>query len=108
MNVRSCDFAETLLLVADALGEHPIPKRARTYGTSHVNIWEATTPDTGRIAAYLRNRGLSGVVPSSLRLHPALGYWADGVVSTYPAIVVAVVNIQGDITGIEEKTRFGI
>ena len=106
MNVQGCNFPEALLLVADALSEHPTcpamttPKPARSNGTSHVNIWEATTPDTGRIAAYLRNRGLSGVVPPSLRLHPALEYWADGVVSTYPAIVAAVLNIQGDITGI--------
>ena len=105
-NVRGCNFHEALLLVADALGEHPIfpavptPKPARSNDTSHVNIWEATTPDTGRIAAYLRSRGLSGVVPPSLRLHPSLEYWADGVASTYPAIVAAVVNIQGNITGI--------
>ncbi|TKB64001.1 MAG: DUF3987 domain-containing protein [Nitrospira sp.] len=105
-NVRGCDFPHALQLVADALGEHrtcpavPTPKPARSNGTSHINIWETTTPDTGRIAAYLRNRGLSGVVPSSLRLHPSLEYWADGVASTYPAIVAAVVNIQGNITGI--------
>jgi hypothetical protein len=65
MNVRGCDFSEALLLVAGALGEHPTcpamptPKPARSNGTSHVNIWESTTSDTGRIAAYLRGRGLS-------------------------------------------------
>ena len=100
MNVRSCDFAETLLLVADALG-HPIPKRARTCGTSHKHIWKASTPDTGRIAAYLHSRGLPGEVPPSLRLHPSLEYWAEGKVSTYPAIVAAVVNVHGDITGVQ-------
>lgn len=105
-NVRGCDFLGALQLVADAMGEHPTcpamptPKPARSNGTSHVNIWETTTPDTGRIVAYLRGRGLSGVVPSILRLHPSLEYRADGVVSTYPAIVAAVVNIEGDITGI--------
>ncbi len=52
----------------------------------------ATRPDAGRLAAYLRHRGLRGDVPPVLRFHPALRYIEDGKARTFPAMVAAVVN----------------
>lgn len=56
-------------------------------------VWRATRADDGTIASYLRHRGLSGAVPESLRLHPALTYRDGGkVLGTYPAMIAVVVS----------------
>lgn len=60
-------------------------------------VWHETTADTGRIAAYLRFRGLSGEVPPALRLHPRLAYFEDGELQGfYPAMVAKVVTPSGE------------
>ena len=54
-------------------------------------VWQETRSDTGRIAAYLRSRGLSGTVPRSLRWHPGLGYFEDRhLAGFYPAMVARI------------------
>ena len=63
------------------------------------HTWDLATPDTGRIADYLRSRGLSGRVPAGLRLHPILDYWtADDPPKkegTYPAMLAQVTDAAG-------------
>ena len=107
MNMRECDFPNALQLVATVLGQHAVsparpPAPAKANALSLKSIWETTVSDTGRVAAYLRHRGLSCGVPASLRWHGSLEYWdADSsTLATYPAMVAAVVNLQGDLTGI--------
>jgi len=116
-------FADVLADVADALGMepktngsgrtttkttaptvHPATKKdteAAAKGRERlVKTWRAATKDTGgRVAEYLRSRGLSGTVPPVLRLHPALGYYSDDdppkKLGTYPAMVAKVQDAAG-------------
>jgi len=63
------------------------------------SVWQETRPDTGRIAAYLRSRGLSGTVPRSLRLHPRLGYYEGGYrEGFYPAMLAQVRHTGSVVT----------
>jgi len=54
------------------------------------SIWDATESDNGRIAEYLQHRGLAIEVPSSLRLHPSLGYYHQGPAVKYPAMIARI------------------
>ncbi len=58
--------------------------------------------DTGRIAAYLRHRGLSGHVPEALRLCSRLDYYAGNgrPAEYYPAIVAPVLDVSGDLVNV--------
>jgi putative DNA primase/helicase len=68
--------------------------------------WAATLDDDGTAARYLRTRGLSGAVPSALRLHPSLAYWQPGsdgtttLVGKYPAIVAEVRMLDGTVAAL--------
>ena len=67
--------------------------------TSWKPVWDATTADTGRLYAYLKHRGLSGVVPPALRLHPALPYYCQhdkaNTGRLFPTMVAKVTNAAG-------------
>ncbi|MEE9271255.1 MAG: DUF3987 domain-containing protein, partial [Candidatus Krumholzibacteria bacterium] len=111
-NVKHCDFAEALALVAEQVGwSRPAHENAQkkssgngAYDTVRA-IWRATLPDDGRLAAYLKSRGLSGHVPVGLRLHPGLTYWdvaseAPTPIGQYPAMVAPIVDTGGKIVGL--------
>lgn len=115
------DFPTTLEAVADALGmtstngKRPATKPAvpvvptstaedeakrRGYAKKQLNdTWTAATKDTGRVSEYLRYRGLSGDVPSALRLHPALDYYNDDEqpkkTGNYPALLARMIDQAG-------------
>ncbi len=64
-------------------------------------ILRAAQRDDGRIAAYLRSRGLSGVVPASLRFAPSLAYVEEGrPTRRLPAMVSAVRATDGRVIGV--------
>ncbi len=67
-------------------------------------IWTASRPIAGTLAeAYLRTRKIEAVLdPASLRYHPALFYreCLGAPSRTMPALVAAVTNHRGDITGV--------
>lgn len=58
--------------------------------------------DTGRIAAYLRHRGLSGHVPDALCLCSGLDYYAGNgrPAECYPAIVAPVLDVSADLVNV--------
>lgn len=62
----------------------------------------SASTDPGRIAAYLRHRGLRGTVPAALRYVSALPYYnEDGrVTGRYPAMVAAVQRADGELIGV--------
>ncbi|MEF9601329.1 toprim domain-containing protein [Paracoccus sp. PXZ] len=66
-------------------------------------LWRMTRPITGSVAeAYLRKRGITdlrGV--ANLRFHPNC-YWrpeGDGPTETWPAMIAAVTDLNGKVTG---------
>jgi putative DNA primase/helicase len=65
-------------------------------------IWRDSGPDDGRISAYLSSRGLSGVVPPSLRLHPSLPYRdaTRNQVAAYPALIAPVQSPSGEVVAL--------
>jgi phage/plasmid primase-like uncharacterized protein len=66
-------------------------------------LWRYCKPIAGSLAErYLRHRGIIGPLPAkSLRFQPRLFYRADdeAPVETWPAMVAAVTDIKGEITG---------
>ena len=92
---------------------HPEPEpatfRARTppvpSGSSEAarRLWRMTQPITGSTAeAYLRKRGITDLRgAANLRFHPNC-YWrpeGDGPTETWPAMIAAVTNLNGKVTG---------
>ncbi len=65
-------------------------------------LWGESEPDPGRVAEYLRHRGLAGVVPCTLRLHPALGYFDDKAqhLGNFPAVLAQVQRLDGEVAAI--------
>lgn len=57
-------------------------------------------PDQGRVAAYLRARGLSGRVPEVLRFAPALTYSENGTRQKLPAMLAPVVDVAGELVSV--------
>ena len=55
-------------------------------------VWDDSKPDTGRIAKYFAYRGLSIVVPKTLRLHPFLSYYHQGLLVKYPCMVAQIIR----------------
>lgn len=121
--VTGRDFADVLADVADALGMNgPATSKSRPPDAAPapaektdaedaakrrerlIHTWQGATTDDGRIAAYLRFRGLSGDVPSGLRLHPALLCYSDddppAKLGTYPAMVAQVVMLEGEVVNL--------
>jgi len=86
-----------------ATGRRPDAPKAKSQTKSSASvarILREAKPDRGRVAAYLKHRGLSGQVPAALLFHPALGYYeGDGkttkLIGSYPAIVMAVCDATG-------------
>lgn len=63
--------------------------------------WEQATADDGRLSRYFRHRGLSGVVPTALRLHPSLPYFeAKNVLGEFPAMVAQVQRLDGEVVAL--------
>ncbi len=100
--VNAWTFPETLTQVARWLGEAPNPPVSRavlrpTEGPQDEArrrqrlecVWAETQPDPGRIAAYLRYRGLRGTVPPTLRFHPHFRYFNQ---AEYPAMIAQVIK----------------
>lgn len=63
-------------------------------------IWRQSQPGGKIVEAYLRSRGFTGVIPPTLREHPALEYseLKDGkrvVLGTYPAMVAQILAAGG-------------
>ncbi|MBM9400811.1 toprim domain-containing protein [Gluconacetobacter azotocaptans] len=67
-------------------------------------LWSMTRPLAGTLAAaYLRHRGLKELGGlTSLRFHPTCYYRADddGPTETWPALIAAVTNLDGNLTGV--------
>lgn len=87
----------------------PVTFRARTppvpSGSSEAahRLWRMTQPITGSVAeAYLRKRGITDLRgAANLRFHPNC-YWrpeGDGLTETWPAMIAAVTNLNGKVTG---------
>ena len=89
----------------------PVPqsRRAQTppvpSGSSEAarRLWRMTQPLTGSLAeAYLRIRGIADLRgTANLRFHPTC-YWraeSDGPTETWPAMIAAVTDLDGRITG---------
>jgi putative DNA primase/helicase len=109
--VNDWTFPQTLAAVAEHLHVEPTyaldipevggynsePNRVRL-----LTFWRQCQPDDGHISTYLRSRGLSGVVPVSLRYHPNLDYYSqDGeLLASYPAMCAPVQNRVGDMVSI--------
>jgi hypothetical protein len=77
----------------------------RKPGTLPRSIFVAARPISGTIAeAYLRQRGID-LTPDlpALRFHPTCAYWADHNAprEARPALIAAVTDLSGGITGIE-------
>ena len=87
----------------------PVTFRARTppvhSGSSEAahRLWRMTQPITGSVAeAYLRKRGIADLRgAANLRFHPNC-YWrpeGDGPTETWPAMIAAVTDLNGKVTG---------
>ena len=87
----------------------PVTFRARTppvhSGSSEAahRLWRMTQPITGSVAeAYLRKRGITDLRgAANLRFHPNC-YWrpeGDGPTETWPAMIAAVTDLNGKVTG---------
>lgn len=127
------DFPAAINLVADYLGmEHRVgdksgtsqePKAAKSkpieepskeqvadeiakHSRKMVELWQRSEPDNGRIAEYLRHRGLDMEVPPTLRLLEAEVYWEKGdngqLVSRgkFPVMLTQLVRPNGRVAGI--------
>ncbi len=72
-----------------------------------LSIWdeskEASHPAANPLQLYLDNRGLKNcTVPTTIRLHPALPYYADGkMVGTYPALIAKITNQEGILVAVQ-------
>ena len=65
-------------------------------------LWRACRPIDGTHAErYLRARGLSRCRFAALRFHPALRHREGGATRTLPALVAAVTDRAGEVTGIQ-------
>jgi len=87
-------------------GGHRPPTKVRRYSPRHHDhtklarkIWKAASPASGTIVEkYLQRRGITVPVPPTLRYHRDLIHGPTGLY--FPAMVAAVQNGDGAITGI--------
>jgi len=65
-------------------------------------IWKETIPDNGLLSRYLRMRGLSGEVPASIRLHPALEFFDKSGTSCgeFPVMCAPIQRQDGQMVSI--------
>ena len=62
-------------------------------------IWKATQPAIGSLVeAYLRSRGITLPIPTSIRFHPGLKHQPTGLM--FPAMVAAVARADGGLTAV--------
>ena len=75
--------------VADeSRGPHAITREDRDRTASALLLWGQAVPPTGmRIKAYLRSRGITRPIPSTLKYHPTLVHPSG---SAYPAMIAIV------------------
>ena len=105
------DIAEEACRFLSLPHPEPVPnsRRSRTTpapsGSSEAarRLWRMTQPLTGSLAeAYLRIRGIADLRgTANLRFHPSC-YWraeSDGPTETWPAMIAAVTDFDGKITG---------
>ncbi len=65
------------------------------------DLWLEALPNHPRLVTYLRFRGLTGVVPTALRLHPRLRYGAPPEATRWlPAMVARFQRPDGAVTGL--------
>lgn len=85
------------------LGLWRTPKKRNATSQDRLQeTWREAAPDTGRIAEYLRFRGLSGTVPIDIRLHPSLRYYDKQRrhTGTFPAMVAPVRAPDGAVVNL--------
>lgn len=64
------------------------------------SIWNAAKPIAGTLAeTYLRNRGITGRLPPTLRFAPCLRHAPSGL--ALPALICAVQSAEGRVTGVQ-------
>jgi hypothetical protein len=75
------------------------PNGGRAHDADHLvqSIWKQSQPDRGRVAGYLRSRGLADTVPAALRYHPGLPYDRS---RQFPAMVAGFRRLDGGIVGL--------
>ncbi|WP_038215270.1 DUF7146 domain-containing protein [Xenophilus azovorans] len=109
---KGLDFHAALCAVEKLVGALPPAPPANDAGPERMKklvqrIWNEARPATlgDEVDRYLRGRGLSlSSYPSSLRFHPALGYYQkEGAakarkVAEYPAMLASVQDAQGAVT----------
>ena len=80
----------------------PLPPVARNSQTAARRLFAASQPVIGTLAeTYLRSRNLAGPFPaSSLRFHPRCYNREGDILQDWPALVAAVTNLSGTITGV--------
>lgn len=121
MHLLNCDFKTALQAVADALGhaQAESPHRIRVEPTKVLaaeewrrkrisEIWNCarTIQKEDPVSRYLEHRGLTfPILPSTLRCHPALPYWATGggqqiQLGSYPAMLAQIISPQGATVGL--------
>jgi putative DNA primase/helicase len=119
MKLRDCDFRAALAEADAFVKANPAPRpkpMANSYSAwmqppsektvQAMALWNECVPDSGRIADYLRFRGLSGVVPDGVRYHPRLPYHhsteddGSSPVQHLPAMVARVCGSDGSDVGV--------
>ena len=106
--VRRCSVGEAVRMVEQVLAaDHPGQNRIGLPSSSKpdaaMNLWRASQPDSGRISEYIRHRGLSCAVSTSLRFH-TLKYW-DATTdqldkNAYPVMIAEITDRNGNGLGI--------
>jgi hypothetical protein len=78
------------------------PEEVRRETENLKATWKKCIPQAERLGRYLLHRGLSGKIPSSLKLHPALGYYdGDGnLIGNYPVMIAPVQGVNGELIGL--------
>lgn len=87
----------------------PVPSASRPFSTPDASrmaaqrLFDAARPITGTLAeAYLRGRGLAlPADPTALRFHPACRYRDGPVRQHWPALLAAVTDNDGQLTGVQ-------
>ena len=102
---RKRQFPEVVHGLAHALGVDVSLAKGETDRRAEEDIQRIlteATDDSGRIADYLKSRGLSGAVPPILRFHPGLPYFdaTQGLIGEFPAVVAPVLAPDGEIVAV--------
>jgi putative DNA primase/helicase len=97
-HAERADIAQRL---AHAKAQRDVEQRAERKVNAKRNsmLWSNTVPvsEGDPVWLYLRRRGLCGLVPDQLRLHPRLTYWDGGDRGNYPAMVAPLIGVDGQM-----------